>query len=382
MQPELAPEQQALVDVVRSFVRDEVEPMIGGYYERAEFPYPLVQRLGEIGAFGLTVPQEYGGSGSDLMAVCLVLEELARADSSLAITVEAAVSLGCGPIIRFGTTEQKERWLPELAAGRGLAAFGLTEPDAGSDAAAIRTRARLDGDTWEINGSKAFITNSGTDLTRFVTVMAVTGQSASSRPELSTILVPTGTPGLQIGPSYSKVGWAASDTHPVYLDDVRVPADNLIGQRGRGYAQFLEILDEGRIAIAALATGLAQGCVDQSVSYAKQRQAFGSPISQYQAVSFAIADMAARAHTSRLAWREAAARQAAGLDFKTAAAIAKLHSSDAAMLNARAATQVHGGYGFTNESVVGRFYRDAKILEIGEGTNEVQRLLIARELGL
>jgi short/branched chain acyl-CoA dehydrogenase len=382
MQSDLAPEQQALVDVVRSFVRDEVEPVIGGFYERAEFPYPLVQRLGEIGAFGLTAPQEYGGSGSDLMSLCLVLEELARADSSLAITVEAAVSLGCGPIIRFGTSEQKERWLPELASGSGLAAFGLTEPEAGSDAAAIRTRARLDGDTWEIDGSKAFITNSGTDLTRFITVMAITGQSAAGRPELSTILVPIGTPGLQIGPSYSKVGWSASDTHPVYLDAVRVPADNLIGQRGRGYAQFLEILDEGRIAIAALATGLAQGCVDQSVSYAQQRQAFGVPISHYQAVSFAIADMAARAHTSRLAWREAAARHAAGLDFKAAAAIAKLHSSDAAMLNSRAATQVHGGYGFTNDSVVGRFYRDAKILEIGEGTNEVQRLLIARELGL
>jgi alkylation response protein AidB-like acyl-CoA dehydrogenase len=382
MHSEPTAEQQALVEVIQSFLRDEAKPVIGEYYERAEFPYPLVQRLGEIGVFGLTVPEEYGGAGGDLVSLCLVLEELARVDSSLAITVEAAVSLGSGPLVRFGSAEQKQRWLPELAAGRGLAAFGLTEPEAGSDASAIRTRARLDADTWEITGSKAFITNSGTDLTRFVTVMAVTGSAADGSPELSTILVPIGTPGLEIGTSYSKVGWSASDTHPVYLDGVRVPAENLVGERGRGYAQFLEILDEGRIAIAALATGLAQGCVDESVSYARQRQAFGSSISKYQAVSFAVADMAARAHTSRLAWREAAARHAAGRDFKAAAAVAKLHSSDAAMLNARAATQVHGGYGFTNESLVGRFYRDAKILEIGEGTNEVQRLLIARELGL
>jgi alkylation response protein AidB-like acyl-CoA dehydrogenase len=317
--------------------------------------------------------------GGDYFALCLALEELARIDSSVAITLEAGVSLGAMPIYRFGTAAQKAEWLPRLTSGEALAAFGLTEPGTGSDAGATTTRAVLDERTneWVINGSKAFITNSGTDITCLVTVMAVTGPK-----ELSTIIVPSGTPGFTVAPGYSKVGWCASDTHELAFDDVRVPAANLLGERGRGFAQFLRILDEGRIAIAALSVGLAQGCVDESVKYAKERQAFGRPIGNYQGVQFMIADMEMRAHTARIAYYEAAARMLAGEDFKHQAALAKLYASEAAMDNARYATQVHGGYGFMNESAVGRFYRDAKILEIGEGTSEVQRMIIARGLGL
>ncbi len=322
--------------------------------------------------------------GGDYFALCLALEELARVDSSVAITLEAAVSLGAMPIHRFGTPEQKAHWLPRLTSGESLAAFGLTEPGTGSDAGATTTRAVLDEATneWVINGSKAFITNSGTDITCLVTVMAVTGTNPDGSKELSTIIVPSGTPGFTVAPGYSKVGWCASDTHELTFDDCRVPAANLLGRRGRGFAQFLQILDEGRIAIAALAVGLAQGCVDESIAYAGQRQAFGKTIGSYQAVQFMIADMELRAHTARLAYYDAAARMLAGEDFKRYAAIAKLHASNAAMDNARYATQVHGGYGFMNESAVGRFYRDAKILEVGEGTSEVQRMLIARGLGL
>jgi alkylation response protein AidB-like acyl-CoA dehydrogenase len=286
------------------------------------------------------------------------------------------------PIHRFGTEEQKRRWLPRLCRGEALAGFGLTEPGGGSDAGATKTRAELDGDTWVINGSKSFITNSGTDITDFVTVTAVTGRRADGRPEISSILVPSGTNGFTVGPKYSKVGWCASDTHELSFVDCRVPAANLVGERGRGYAQFLRILDEGRIAIAALSVGLAQGCVDESVKYAKQRSAFGHEIGDYQAIQFKIADMKLRAHTARLAYYDAAARMLAGADFKTEAAIAKLYASESAVTNAREATQIHGGYGFMNEFPVARMWRDAKILEIGEGTSEVQRLLIARDLGL
>jgi alkylation response protein AidB-like acyl-CoA dehydrogenase len=322
--------------------------------------------------------------GGDYFTLCLALEELARVDSSVAITLEAGVSLGAMPIYRFGTPAQKAAWLPRLTSGEALAAFGLTEPGTGSDAGATTTRAVLDErtDEWVINGSKAFITNSGTDITCLVTVMAVTGTKPDGSKELSTIIVPSGTPGFTVAPGYSKVGWCASDTHELAFDDVRVPAANLLGERGRGFAQFLRILDEGRIAIAALSVGLAQGCVDESVKYATERQAFGRPIGNYQAVQFMIADMEMRAHTARIAYYEAAARMLAGVDFKHQAALAKLYASEAAMDNARYATQVHGGYGFMNESAVGRFYRDAKILEIGEGTSEVQRMIIARGLGL
>jgi short/branched chain acyl-CoA dehydrogenase len=380
----LSEEQEALRESVREFAREQVAPVIAEHYEQHTFPYDLVRQMGKMGLFGLPFPEEHGGMGGDYFALCVALEELARVDSSVAVTLEAGVSLGAMPIYRFGTPEQRARWLPQLCSGEALAAFGLTEPGFGSDAGGTTTRARLDDATgeWVINGTKAFITNSGTDITAFVTVMAVTGVNPDGSKELSTIIVPSGTPGFTVAPAYDKVGWCASDTHELSFDDVRVPADNLLGRRGRGFAQFLRILDEGRIAIAALSVGLAQGCVDESVAYAKQREAFGRPIGNFQAVQFMIADMELRAHTARLAWYDAAARMVAGEDFKAKAAVAKLHASNAAMENARYATQVHGGYGFMNESAVGRFYRDAKILEVGEGTSEVQRMLIARGLGL
>jgi alkylation response protein AidB-like acyl-CoA dehydrogenase len=375
-------EYEALRQAVREFAADVVAPVIGDFYVRHAFPYDLVRQMGKMGLFGLPFPTEFGGEGGDYFALCLALEELARVDSSVAITLEAAVSLGAMPIYRFGSREQQERWLPALCRGEALAAFGLTEPGFGSDAGGTTTRAVLRDDHWVINGSKAFITNSGTDITSLVTVTAVTGENRDGTKELSTIIVPSGTPGFTVLPGYSKVGWCASDTHELAFDDVRVPKENLLGERGRGFAQFLRILDEGRIAIAALSVGLAQGCVDESLKYARDRHAFGGPISRYQAIQFKIADMEARTHVARLAYYDAAARMLRGEPFKRQAAIAKLTASETAMANAREATQVHGGYGFMNEFPVARFYRDAKVLEIGEGTSEVQRMVIARSLGL
>ncbi|KUP96054.1 acyl-CoA dehydrogenase family protein [Thermobifida cellulosilytica] len=378
----LSPEHEELRRTVAEFARTEVAPVIGDYYERAAFPYDIVAKMGRMGLFGLPFPEEVGGMGGDYFALCLALEELARVDSSVAITLEAAVSLGAMPIHRFGSPEQQATWLPRLCSGEALGAFGLTEPDGGSDAGATRTTARLDGGQWVIDGTKCFITNSGTAITALVTVTAVTGRRPDGRPEISAIIVPSGTPGLSVGQKYSKVGWSASDTRELVFADCRVPEDHLLGERGRGYAQFLRILDEGRIAIAALAVGLAQGCVDESLRHAGERVAFGRQIGHYQAIQFKIADMAARVHTARLAYYDAAARMLAGEPFKKEAAIAKLVASNAAMDNARDATQIFGGYGFMNEFPVGRFYRDAKILEVGEGTSEIQRMLIARELGL
>ncbi|MBV6698546.1 acyl-CoA dehydrogenase family protein [Kitasatospora aureofaciens] len=386
-------EYEELRRTVAEFAHDVVAPKIGEFYEREEFPYEIVREMGRMGLFGLPFPEEYGGMGGDYFALGLALEELARVDSSVAITLEAAVSLGAMPIYRFGTEEQKREWLPRLTSGELLGAFGLTEPEGGSDAGATRTTARYDEatDEWVINGTKCFITNSGTDITGLVTVTALTepiarsseeGEFRSPTREISSIIVPTGTPGFQVSKKYSKVGWNASDTRELSFTDCRVPAANLLGERGRGYAQFLRILDEGRIAIAALATGLAQGCVDESVTYAATRRAFGRPIGANQAIQFKLADMELRAHTSRLAWRDAASRLLHGEPFKKEAAIAKLYSSEAAVDNAREATQIHGGYGFMNEFPVARFWRDCKILEIGEGTSEVQRMLIARELGV
>ncbi|MGW2251562.1 acyl-CoA dehydrogenase family protein [Kitasatospora sp. NPDC001660] len=386
-------EYEELRRTVAEFAQDVVAPKIGEFYEREEFPYEIVREMGRMGLFGLPFPEEYGGMGGDYFALGLALEELARVDSSVAITLEAAVSLGAMPIYRFGTEEQKREWLPRLTSGELLGAFGLTEPEGGSDAGATRTTARYDEvtDEWVINGTKCFITNSGTDITGLVTVTALTepiarsseeGEFRSPAREISSIIVPTGTPGFQVSKKYSKVGWNASDTRELSFTDCRVPAANLLGERGRGYAQFLRILDEGRIAIAALATGLAQGCVDESVAYAGTRRAFGRPIGANQAIQFKLADMELRAHTSRLAWRDAASRLLHGEPFKKEAAIAKLYSSEAAVDNAREATQIHGGYGFMNEFPVARFWRDCKILEIGEGTSEVQRMLIARELGV
>ena len=380
---ELDEEHEALRAVVARFAREAVAPVIGDLYERGEFPYDLVAEMGRMGLFGLPVAEEQGGMGGDYFALCLALEELARVDSSVAITLEAAVALGIMPIYRFGTPEQKKQWLPRLCAGEMLGAFGLTEPGGGTDVAgAMRTRARLEDGSWVIDGTKAFITNSGTRITGVVAVAAVTGTRENGKPEISTILVPSGTAGFAVSQKYSKVGWCASDTRELSFDGCRVPEENLLGERGRGYAQFLRTLDEGRVAIAALSVGLAQGCVDESVRYAKERAAFGRNIGQYQAIQFKIADMEARAHTARIAYYQAAARMLAGQPFKKEAAIAKLTASNAAMDNARDATQVFGGYGFMNEYPVGRYYRDAKILEIGEGTSEVQRMLIARELGL
>jgi short-chain 2-methylacyl-CoA dehydrogenase len=386
----LSDEHEELRQTVADFARSAVAPVISGYYERGEFPYDLVARMGKMGLFGLPFPEEYGGMGGDYFALCLALHELARVDSSVAITLEAAVGLGAMPIYRFGDEHQRARWLPDLCRGERLAAFGLTEPGGGSDIpGGMRTRARLsagDGEPggsgeWVIDGSKAFITNAGTAITSVVTVLALTGEPAG-RPEISAIIVPSGTPGLTVAPEYSKVGWCASDTRELAFDSCRVPEENLLGQRGRGYAQFLQTLDEGRVAIAALAAGLAQGCVDECLRYSSERSAFGQRLGAHQAIRFKIADMESRAHGARLAWYDAAARMMAGEPFKKHAAIAKLTASNAAMDNARDATQIFGGYGFMNEFPVARFYRDAKVLEIGEGTSEVQRMIIARELGV
>ncbi|AXB47403.1 acyl-CoA dehydrogenase family protein [Amycolatopsis albispora] len=376
----LPEELETLRKTVEEFAAAEVAPVIGEIYQREEFPYQLVAKMGRMGLFGLPFPEEHGGMGGDFFALALVLEELARVDSSVAIAVSAGVSLGALPIHKFGTPEQKRRWLPALCAGEALAGFGLTEPGGGTDAGATRTTAVRDGDEWVINGSKCFITNSGTDITALVTVTAVTGVGPDGRKEISAIIVPSGTPGFSVAPSYSKVGWCASDTHELSFSDCRVPVSHLLGAEGRGFAQFLSVLDESRIALAAVGTGLAQGCVDECVRYAREREAFGRPLADHQAIAFKIADMEARAHTARLAWYHAASRLVAGEPFKREAAIAKLVSSNAAMDNAREATQIFGGYGFMNDYPVARFYRDAKILEIGEGTSEVQRMLISRDL--
>lgn len=374
--------ERELAAMVRAFADEVVAPVSYEADRTKTLPLDVVAQMGELGLFGLPFPEEVGGQGGDYFALCLAIEALARVDQSIAITLEAGVSLGAMPIHRFGTDAQKAELLPDLLEGRALAGFGLTEPEAGSDAGATRTTARLDGDEWVVNGSKQFITNSGTDITRFVTVTAVTGSGADGRKEISTIIVPSGTPGFTVGPAYDKVGWHASDTHPLSFDDVRVPAANLLGERGRGFANFLHILDEGRIAIAALGVGAAEGCLEAAVDYAASRSVFGAPLSGRQGIQFMIARMRARVHTARLAWHHAARLRDAGKPFKEAAAIAKLAASDAAMDNARDATQIFGGNGFMNEYPVARHYRDSKILEIGEGTSEVQLLVISRALGL
>jgi alkylation response protein AidB-like acyl-CoA dehydrogenase len=377
----LSDEHVELASMVREFADEVVAP---GAYEADRtktLPLDVVAQMGDLGLFGLPFAEQYGGQGGDYLALCLAIEALGRVDQSIAITLEAGVSLGAMPIYRFGTEEQKQEYLPALLAGKALGGFGLTEPEAGSDAGATRTTAVLDGDEWVINGSKQFITNSGTAITRFVTITAVTGQR-EGRKEISTIIVPSGTPGFTVEPAYDKVGWHASDTHPLTFADARVPASNLLGERGRGFAAFLHILDEGRIAIAALSTGAAEGCLEAAVDYAKKRTVFGEALSTRQGIQFLLARMQARVHGARLAWLHAARLRDAGLPFKTEAAIAKLAASDAAMDNARDATQIFGGNGFMNEYPVARHFRDSKILEIGEGTSEVQLLVIARALGV
>ena len=361
--PALSDAEQELYDLVKDFADTVVAPRSYEADKNHELPMDVVEQMGEMGLFGLPFPEEFGGQGGDYFTLCLAIEALARVDQSIAITLEAAIGLGAMPVFRYGTPEQKEKWLPDLVAGKALAGFGLTEAEAGSDAGATRTTAVLDGDEWVVNGNKQFITNSGTPITRFVSVAAVTGERERSdgtvSKELSTIIVPNGTPGFTVEPAYDKVGWRASDTHPLTFDDVRVPEENLLGERGRGFANFLRTLDEGRIAVAALATGAAQGCLEESVTYAKSRNVFGVPIASHQYIAFTIAQMQARVYTSRLAWHDAARRCDAGLPFKAEAAMAKLVASDAAMRNARDATQIFGGYGFMNESLVGRQLRAA-----------------------
>jgi len=371
-------EQESFRRVVRDFAESEIAPHAERWDRDHVFPVDTVRAMGTLGLFGLPFPEEYGGSGADFTTLCLAIEELARVDSSMAITVEAGVGLGANPIYMFGTEQQRQTWLPDLCAGRALAAFGLTEPDAGSDAGAIRTRAVLDPavNQWVIDGAKAFITNSGTTITSVITVAARTGAG------ISAILVPAGTPGLVVEPPYRKMGWHASDTHGLHLDGCRVPAGNVLGQPGRGFAQFLSILDDGRIAIAALASGVIQACLEHSVAYARQRQAFGGPIGRYQAVAFKCADLAVAAESARNLVYKAAWLKDHGRPFKQAAAMAKLSATEAAVVATRQATQIFGGYGFLDETPVSRFYRDAKILEVGEGTSEIQRLVLARGLGL
>ena len=372
-------EHEAFRKVVRDFAEREIAPHVEAWDRDHTFPVDTVLAMGELGLFGLPFPAEYGGSEADFTSVCVAIEELARVDSSMAITLSAGVGLGANPIYTFGTEEQRQRWLPELCAGRALGAFGLTEPDAGSDAGATRTRAERDPSTgdWVIDGAKAFITNSGTPITSIITVTARTGPGA-----ISAIVVPAGTPGLTVEPPYRKMGWHASDTHGLRFEGCRVPGDHLLGEEGAGFKQFLAILDDGRVAIAALAVGLAQACLDQSVAYAKERQAFGGPIGRYQAVAFKCADLAVTVENARNLTYKAAWLKDQGRPFRQAAAMAKLYATEAAVAATRDATQIFGGYGFIDETPVSRFYRDAKILEIGEGTSEVQRLVISRELGL
>jgi short-chain 2-methylacyl-CoA dehydrogenase len=377
----LSDDEVTLAETIRDFADRVVAPASYEADRTKTLPMDVVAQMGELGLFGIPFPEELGGQGGDYFALCLAIEALARVDQSIAITLEAGVSLGAMPVFRFGSDAQKAELLPELLAGTALAGFGLTEPEAGSDAGATRTTARLDGDEWVIDGAKQFITNSGTPITKFVTVTAVTGER-DGRKEISTIVVPNGTPGFTVEPAYDKVGWHASDTHPLTFVGARVPAGNLLGQQGRGFANFLHILDEGRIAIAALSTGAAEGCLEAAIDYAKQRTVFGEPLATRQSIQFVLARMQARVHTARLAWHHAARLRDSGKPFKTEAAIAKLTASDAAMDNARDATQIFGGNGFMNEYPVARHFRDSKILEIGEGTSEVQLLVVARALGV
>ncbi len=384
---ELSREHEEFRASVREFAAAEIAPHAAQWDRDHHFPIDLVRKMGALGLFGLTSPEEYGGAGEDgdFTSLCVAIEEIGRVDQSMGITLQAAVGLGINPVLTYGTEDQKKQWLPALVAGEELAGFGLTEPGAGSDAGATRTKAVLDGGEWVIDGAKQFITNSGSEITSLVTVTARTGTREDGRPEISTIMVPAGTPGFTAEKAYDKLGWHASDTHPLSFESCRVPAENLLGERGRGYAQFLATLDDGRVAISALSVGCIQACLDMSVQYAGERQTFGGPIGRKQGVAFQIADLEVMLHASRMLTYRAAALKDAGApyqQFKQAAAVAKLYTTESAVTATRIATQVFGGYGFMEEYPVARFYRDAKVLEIGEGTSEVQRMLIARGLGL
>ena len=384
---ELSSDHETFRKSVREFALGEIAPRAAQWDRDHHFPTDVVHKMGDLGLFGLTAPEEYGGMGDDgdFTSLCVAIEEIGRVDQSMGITLEAAVGLGINPVLAFGTSEQKETWMPDLVAGRTLAGFGLTEPGSGSDAGATRTKAELVDGEWVVNGAKQFITNSGSDITSLVTVTARTGTRDAGKAEISTIIVPSGTPGFTAEPAYDKLGWHASDTHPLTLEDVRVPEANLLGERGRGLAQFLATLDDGRVAIAALAVGCIQACLDMSVQYAGERTTFGVPIGAKQGVAFQVADLEVMLEASRMLTYRAAAMKDAGRpakEYKQAAAIAKLYATESAVTATRIATQVFGGYGFMEEYPVARFYRDAKVLEIGEGTSEVQRMLIARGRGL
>ncbi|MBL0004199.1 MAG: acyl-CoA dehydrogenase family protein [Actinomycetales bacterium] len=397
---ELSHDHEEFRALVREFAEAEIEPRVAQWDKDSHFPAELIPKLGELGLFGLVVPEEFGGTrrpegagpeagGGDFTMLCVAIEELGRVDQAIGITLEAGVGLGINPILNYGTPEQKAHWLPDLAAGRALAGFGLTEPDAGSDAGGTKTKATLADGTWTVNGAKSFITNSGSPITSVVSVTARTGTREDGSPEISAIMIPSGTSGFTVSPPYHKLGWHISDTHGLSFEDVRVPEANLLGTRGKGFAQFLATLDDGRIAIAALATGCTQRMLEEATAYSKTRLAFGKPIGTYQGVSFQIADLAVMAETSRLLTYKAAwlkdemdAGRRTMQEVKQAASIAKLYTSEAAVTATRIATQVFGGNGFMEEYPVARFYRDAKILEIGEGTSEVQRMIIARGLGL
>ncbi|MGH3496148.1 MAG: acyl-CoA dehydrogenase family protein [Nocardioidaceae bacterium] len=382
---ELSREHEEFRRSVADFAAERIAPHIAEWDKKHYFPVEVVTQMGDLGLFGLTAPEEYGGSAGDFTSVCVAIEEIGKVDQSLGITLEAAVGLGINPILTFGDDAQKQQWLPDLVAGRALAGFGLTEPGSGSDAGATRTKADLVDGKWVVNGAKQFITNSGSVMTSVVTVTARTGTRDDGRPEISSILVPAGTAGFTAEPAYDKLGWHCSDTHPLAFSDARVPEANLLGTRGRGFAQFLATLDDGRVAIAALAVGCIQACLDLSVQYAGERTTFGVPIGTKQGVAFQISDLKVMADAARMLTYKAAAMKDAGApvkDFKQAAAVAKLYATESAVTATRIATQVFGGYGFMEEYPVARFYRDAKILEIGEGTSEVQRMLIARGLGL
>lgn len=379
---DLSDEQRLLQRTVREFAQSEVAPRAAEMDRLHEFPYDLVEKMAGLGLMGLPWPEQYGGAGADTISYAIAVEEIARADASTGITLAAHVSLGSTPFYLFGTEEQKQQYLVPLAQGTRLWAFGLTEPEAGSDAGATRTRADLRDGAWVIDGSKCFITNSGTRITGGVTITAVTGSLPDGRNEISNIIVPTGTPGFAVEPPYSKMGWRASDTHGLTFADCRVPEQNILGRRGRGYQQFLQTLDGGRISVAALSVGLAQACLDASLAYATQRRQFGQPIGKFQAIQFKLVDMATEIEMARLMTYKAAWLKDRGRDFSLAAGMAKLYASETSKRAADQAVQIHGGYGFMDEYPVSRYYRDCKVNEIGEGTSEVQRLVIAKQLGL
>ncbi len=383
---ELSDEQRQIRDLCHEFADEVVAPAAEELDRESKFGYEIVRQMGELGLFGLPFPQEVGGQGGDFLSYCIAIEEISRADAGVGITLEAAVSLGAAPIFNFGTKQQKQDLLPELLAGTRLWAFGLTEPDAGSDAGGTKTRAELAGGEWVINGSKQFITNSGTDITAGVTITAVTARSEAARREISAIMVPQGTPGYTVEKSYRKLGWHSSDTHPLTFQDCRVPEGSILGKRGGGYRQFLHTLAGGRVAIAALSVGLAQACLDASLTYARERKQFGKPISSFQAIQFKLADMAMEVELARtITYKAACAYEYTGEsspEFRKLAAMAKLYASETSKRATDQAVQIHGGNGFMEEYPVARYYRDVKVNEIGEGTSEVQRILIARELGL